>query len=114
MTKKTECWHDADDMRWAVRHWAERINVKVKEIHIRDMSQKWASISTRGRLTLNSELLDLPRYLGEYVVVHELVHLLSPNHSKVFKSFMRAYMPNWEDRDDELKVVATKQLKKTA
>lgn len=46
-------------------------------------------------MTLNSQLLDLPKELGEYVIVHELVHILAPNHGKVFKCFMDAYLPNW-------------------
>lgn len=96
-------WDGADDLRWAVRHWASKINVNLAEIHLRLMTQKWASISTRGRLTLNTELLEVPRHLGEYVIVHELVHLLVPNHGKVFKSFMSAYMPDWEVYDDALK-----------
>jgi predicted metal-dependent hydrolase len=54
------------------------------------MSRKWASISTTGRLTLNSELLDMPKLLGEFVIVHEVVHIIAPNHGKVFKSFMFA------------------------
>jgi hypothetical protein len=44
----------------------------------------------------------LPKELGEYVIVHELVHLLAPNHGKVFKSFMLAYLPDWEDRETRL------------
>ena len=56
-------------------------------------------MSTAGRLTLNDELLDLPRSAGEYVIVHELVHLLAPNHGKVFKSFLAAYLPDWEERE---------------
>jgi len=58
------------------------------------MRTKWASISTNGRLTLNTDLLDLPKELGEFVIVHELVHLLIPNHGRVFKSFIYAYMPD--------------------
>ncbi len=92
-------WHDADDLRWAARHWATRMGVKVPQIHLRQMANKWASISTTGRLTLNSDLLALPRDLGEFVIVHELVHLLTPTHGKVFKSFMYAYLPNWEERE---------------
>jgi predicted metal-dependent hydrolase len=69
---------------------------------MRWMQTKWASLSTVGRLTLNAELLDLPKDLGEFVIVHELVHLLAPNHGKVFKSFMHAYMPDWESREDRL------------
>jgi predicted metal-dependent hydrolase len=96
-------WHDAEELRWAVRHWATRIGVKVGQIHLRPMRTKWASISTAGRLTLNTELLDLPRPLGEFVIVHELVHLLAPNHGKVFKSFMTAYLPDWEEREEALR-----------
>ena len=51
---------------------------------------------------MNLDLLDLPRELGEFVIVHELVHLLAPNHGKVFKSFMYAYMPDWEKREAAL------------
>jgi predicted metal-dependent hydrolase len=96
-------WHDAEDLRWAVRHWATRIGVKIGQIHLRSMRTKWASISTAGRLTLNTELLDLPMTLGEFVIVHELVHLLAPNHGKVFKSFMTAYLPDWEERRQVLR-----------
>lgn len=88
-------YRDADELRWAVRHWAARLDVKLATIHIRPMTHKWASISTRGRLTLNADVLKLPRDLAEFVIVHELVHLLAPNHGKVFKSFMSAYLPNF-------------------
>ena len=95
-------WHDADDLRWAARHWAARIGVKTSAIQLRHMRTKWASMSTAGRLTFNTDLLTLPRELGEYVIVHELVHLLVPNHGRVFKSFMYAYMPDWQARDRHL------------
>ena len=98
-------WHDADELRWAVRHWATRLGVRAPQIHLRQMRSKWASISTAGRLTLNTDLLAIPKDFGEFVVVHELVHLLAPNHGKVFKSFMRAYMPDWEERGERLRRV---------
>jgi predicted metal-dependent hydrolase len=96
-------WHDADALRWAAHHWATRLGVKPPRIHLRQMANKWASISTAGRLTLNTDLLTVPRALGEFVIVHELVHLLAPNHGKVFKSFMHAYMPDWQARERELR-----------
>jgi predicted metal-dependent hydrolase len=96
-------WHDAEDLRWAARHWATRIGVQLRQVHVRPMRTKWASMSTAGRLTLNSEVLALPRSTGEYVIVHELVHLLAPNHGKVFKSFMAAYLPDWEEREKTLR-----------
>jgi len=97
-------WRDAEELRWAVRHWAARIGVKVPHIYLREMRQKWASISSVGRLTLNTELIELPRELGEFVIVHELVHRLAPNHGKVFKSFMHAYLPGWEERQARLRI----------
>lgn len=99
---RVEQWQDADELRWAARHWATRIGVKVSQLHLRQMQTKWASISTNGRLTLNTDLLAMPKDLGEYVIVHELCHLLAPNHGRVFKSFLTAYMPDWEEREHRL------------
>jgi hypothetical protein len=56
-------WHDDDELRWAVRHWATRIGVRTPQIHLRRMKHKWASISTAGRLTLDSSLLSIPKPL---------------------------------------------------
>jgi predicted metal-dependent hydrolase len=77
------------------------------------MTSKWASISTAGRLTLNTDLLDVPKPLGEFVIVHELVHLLAPNHGKVFKSFMHAYLPDWQARERELRRHSHGERKRT-
>ena len=91
------------DLKRAVQQWADYIGVKVREIHLRQMQRKWASISTNGRLTLNTDLLNLPETLTEYVIVHELVHLLVPNHGKLFKGYMSAYLPDWEERQNSLR-----------
>ena len=90
------------DLKDSVWYWADRMGVKVRQIHLRQMRQKWASISMNGRLTLNTDLRNLPAALTEFVIVHELVHLLVPNHGKLFKSFMSAYLPDWEERQDRL------------
>jgi predicted metal-dependent hydrolase len=95
-------WQDADELRWAARHWAVQIGVKLPQVHVRPMTTQWASISTSGRLTLDADLLDVPKELGEFVIVHELVHMLAPNHGKLFKSFMYAYMPDWVEREQHL------------
>jgi hypothetical protein len=105
--KPANCWHDAEELRWAVRHWAARIGIRPPQVHLREMKTKWASISGVGRLTLNLELVELPRDLGEFVIVHELVHRLAPNHGKVFKSFMHAYLPDWEARENRLRRTST-------
>jgi len=99
-----QVWNNPDELKSAVWKWADQIGVKGLKIHIRQMRSKWASISSGGRLTLNTELLELPKELGEFVIVHELVHLLFPNHGKVFKSFMSAYLPDWKERKQRLQI----------
>lgn len=94
---------DSRGLKDAVCRWADHIGVEVREVHLRHMRWKWASISTNGRLTLNTELLHLPEALSDFVIVHELVHLLVPNHGKLFKGYMSAYLPDWEERQQSLK-----------
>ncbi|HEY7348125.1 MAG TPA: M48 family metallopeptidase [Ktedonobacterales bacterium] len=105
VTQEQPQWQDAEELRWAARHWAVRIGVKMPQVHLRPMTTKWASISTNGRLKLNTDLLALPKPLGEFVIVHELAHLLAPNHGRVFKSFLYAYLPDWEERERCLQAV---------
>ena len=62
------------------------------ELHIRSMSRKWGSCSTRGRVTLNSELMTAPADLRREVIVEELLHLKVPNHGPLFKALKRAYL----------------------
>jgi predicted metal-dependent hydrolase len=96
-------WKDAEALRASAQEWSVKIRVSLRQVSLRQMKRKWASISTAGRLTLNTDLLNVPKSLGEYVIVHELVHLLAPNHGKVFKSFLYAYLPDWEDRANRLR-----------
>jgi predicted metal-dependent hydrolase len=56
------------------------------------MRRKWASCSSKGRLTFNTDLLREPATFRREVIVHELLHLKLPNHGKVFKSLLRAYL----------------------
>jgi len=106
-------WRDAEEMKWASRHWAARVGVKLGQIQVRNMSQKWASMSTSGRLTLNSELLELPKDIGEFVIVHEVLHLIAPSHGPVFKSFLYAYLPNWPEREKRLREAEGSAFSKT-
>jgi predicted metal-dependent hydrolase len=85
-------------MREQIRHWAQRIGVKPTRVQIQRMTTKWASCSTGGRLSFSTDLLDQPQAFREVVIVHELLHLVVPNHGKLFKSLMKAYVPDWEQR----------------
>jgi predicted metal-dependent hydrolase len=75
-----------------VAAWAKRIGAHPAELHIRPMQRKWGSCSTRGRVTLNSELLSASAELRREVIVEELLHLKVPNHGKLFRSLKRAYL----------------------
>ena len=79
-----------------VRAWARRIGVedRIKEINIRSMKHKWASISTRGRLTLNIDLFSQSSAFRREVIVHELVHIKLKHgaHNKLFRALIRAYL----------------------
>ena len=72
--------------------WAKRINVEPKEIRLRLMKSKWASCSSNGRLTFNTDILQQPATFRAEAIVHELLHLKVPNHGKLFKYLMRSYL----------------------
>lgn len=86
--------------------WAAKLDVKATAIYIRPMSRKWASCSTAGTLSFNDELLGLPSELGDYVIVHELLHFSVPNHGKLWKSLMRAHLGDYEVLEARLKTLA--------
>jgi len=75
-----------------VERWAEEIDVEFKEIQIREMKKKWASCSSRGRLTFNEDLLSQPKKVRDEVIVHELLHLRYPNHGNMFSLLLNTYL----------------------
>ena len=79
-----------------VTQWAERIRVRPRQLRLQRMRRKWASCSTRGTVSFSTEVLTQPAAFREYVIVHELLHLKVPNHGKLFKTLLRAYIPNYE------------------
>jgi predicted metal-dependent hydrolase len=79
-----------------VAHWAQRIRVKPRQVRFQKMERKWASCSTRGTVSFSTEVLTQPPEFREYVIVHELLHLKVPNHGKLFKTLLRAYLPDYE------------------
>lgn len=96
-------WQNRDEFKAKVLGWAEKLNVRVHGLYIRPMRNKWASCSTAGTLSFNDELLSMDCDLGEYVIVHELLHFSVPNHGKLWKSLMRAHLGNYESLEARLK-----------
>lgn len=91
---RAHTWTDAGELKACAREWADRIRVKPRRIQVQRMTKKWASCSRQGTLTFSTDLLERERTFGEAVIVHELVHLVAPNHGKLFRSLLRSYMPD--------------------
>ena len=75
-----------------VAAWARRIGVTPRDVHLRPMKRKWASCSSRGRLTFDTDLLRQPAAFRAEAVVHELLHLKVPNHGRVFDALLATYL----------------------
>ena len=95
-------WRDRDEFKARVLAWATKLDVKAHAIYIRPMRRKWASCSTAGTLSFNDELVGMRCDLGDYVIVHELLHFSIPNHGKLWKSLMRAYLGDYRHAEEEL------------
>ena len=96
-------WRDREEFKARVLEWAAKFEVKVRGLYVRPMRTKWASCSTTGTLSFNDELLTMERDLGDYVIVHELLHFSVPNHGKLWKSLMRAYLGDYERMEERMK-----------
>lgn len=84
----------ADQMRRRIAEWANALKARPTQIRIQQMTRKWASCSSAGRVTFSRELLDQPAAFQDYVIVHELLHLRIRNHGKLFAATLRAHLPD--------------------
>ena len=75
-----------------VAAWGLIMKVEPKAVHVRPMIRKWGSCSTAGRVTFDVDLLAEPYPLRKEIIIHELLHLKVPNHGKLFKALLKAYM----------------------
>ncbi len=83
--------------------WQLRVGVTVSEIRIRRMKTRWGSCNVSARrIWLNSELAKKPAACLEYILVHELIHLLERHHNERFRELMDLVMPTWRTRREEL------------
>ena len=108
-------WRDKEQFKARVLEWANKLGVKTRAVTLRPMRNKWASCSTAGNLNLNAELLELDREIGDYVIVHELLHFSVPNHGRLWKSLMRAHLGDYEHTEARLeKIARTKSSKRSS
>ena len=111
--------HDASKWRPALRRWvmdssrdvlvpwtegiAGDLNIPIQRIVIRCQKTRWGSYSTKGTISLNAQLMFLPRRLARYVLVHEVCHAIHTNHSPKFWSLVRQWEPEAERLRSELR-----------
>lgn len=75
-----------------VAAWARRVGVTYRELHVRPMKRKWASCSSRGRLTFDADLPKQPAAFRAEVIVHELLHLKVANHGPLFRVLLKSHL----------------------
>ncbi|MDD4778185.1 MAG: SprT family zinc-dependent metalloprotease [Fermentimonas sp.] len=80
-------------------------NVSPNKIAVKHMKSRWGSCSSKGSVSLNSKLIQAPVRCIEYVMVHELCHLIHFNHSRDFYSLLSEVVPDWKERKKELRSI---------
>ena len=86
-----------------IEKWEKKMHVRVNEFGIKKMKTKWGTCNRAAkRIWLNLELAKKPAECLEYIVVHEMVHLLERNHNDRFIALMNEFMPKWRFYKEEL------------
>lgn len=86
-----------------IAEWQSRLGFKVQRLFVQRMKTKWGSCNPQARsVRLNTDLAKKPRRCLEYIVVHELVHLIEPTHNARFVALMDRFMPKWNSYRDAL------------
>lgn len=89
----------SQDLLWQItQRYKSAINREVEHISLREMTTKWGSCNyAKARISLNIALFAHPQICFEYVLLHELVHLIHPNHGSGFYAMLGELMPHWRE-----------------
>lgn len=86
-----------------IEKWEAKLGVTVTRYYLQRMKTKWGGCNHRvGNIRLNTELVKKPKDLLEYVVVHEMLHLIEPTHSERFVALLARHYPTWREARAEL------------
>jgi hypothetical protein len=86
-----------------IRKWENKLGVEVSGYFLQRMKTKWGSCNhDAGHIRLNTELAKKPKDLVEYVLVHEMLHLLEPTHNERFIRLLDEHFPSWREARAEL------------
>jgi predicted metal-dependent hydrolase len=99
-------WHKSvlhETLPPRIRNWEQRLKVRLKGYYLRRMKTRWGTCNHRTKhIRLNTELVTKPSHLLEYVLVHEMVHLIVANHGARFVALMNEHCPSWRKARAEL------------
>ena len=99
-------WHKSllhDAVPPLIRKWEAKLQIKVAAYFLQRMKTKWGGCNCRARnIRLNTELVKKPKDLLEYVVVHEMIHLIEPTHNERFLALLSRHYPGWREARAEL------------
>ena len=87
-----------------VMRYSKIIRVSPREIKVRNYKTRWGSCDNKGRLTFNFHLIKAPHEIVDYVVIHELCHMIQPNHSKFFWNEVERFDPFFKNHKKWLKL----------
>ena len=87
-----------------VMRYSKIIRVSPREIKVRNYKTRWGSCDNKGRLTFNFHLIKAPHEIVDYVVIHELCHMIQPNHSKFFWNEVARFDPSFKNHKKWLKL----------
>ena len=87
-----------------IKAWEPLLQVQVQQLTYRNMKSRWGSCQpSTGKICINTRLALYPPECLEYVVVHEMCHLLVANHGPEFKKLLTKIMPDWKSRANKLR-----------
>ncbi len=96
-------WHLHAEVPKLITKWQDKLGVKVNRYFLHKMRTKWGSCNSKTRnIRLNTQLAKKPKDLLEYVVVHEIAHLLEPTHNQKFFNILQDFYPSWREARLEL------------
>ena len=86
-----------------IEKWEKSLGVKVEHFYVQRMKTRWGSCNpTTGSIRLNTDLAKKPLQCLEYIVLHEMMHLLEPTHNARFIALLDRHMPQWQERRELL------------
>ena len=98
-------WYKKKAQKWLEARFEDfknQISVQPENIHIRDLGYRWGSCSRNKDLYFHWKIILLPKSLIDYVLVHELMHLIEPEHNEAFWKLVSLILPDYEERKNKL------------